>query len=144
MPCHLPSQFLSILCEWDSVRLVYSCSLFILSPLCESSVLDPHNIAVYTDPFFSYFWWIFTIFHISPSVNLYLQPAIRKIPPRKHWGLLSNEILSAINRIEIVGKRGSFDIGVPTVGCMWGGGGGMGSVVAHFWQLPAASGKKEA
>jgi hypothetical protein len=95
---------------------------------------------VYTNPFFPYFLQIFTIFHISLSINLYFQRAIRKIPPRKHWGLLSNEILSATHRIEIVGKPESFDIGVPTVGRIWGGGGGMASVVAHFRQLPAASG----
>jgi hypothetical protein len=130
MPCHLPSQFLSILCEWDSIRLVYSFSLFLLSPLCESSVLDQHNIAVYTNPFFSYFWHIFTIFHISLSTNFYFQPAIRKIPPRKHWGLLSNEILSVTHRIEIVGKRESFDIRVPAVDAC-----GAGELEWGLWSL---------
>ncbi len=50
-----------------------SFSLFLLSPLCESSVLVRDNIVVCTSPFF--FGWIFTIFHISLSINLYFQPS---------------------------------------------------------------------
>ncbi len=39
MPCHLPSQFLTILCEWDSIRV--SLSLLLLQ--CESSFSPTHT-----------------------------------------------------------------------------------------------------